>query len=104
MTIRRRLSVSFAVILFLFAVNLVIYFWGNQRRQATVETLRRAVSRQALISSINQSLNDIQKQVTLLSQVATESGATGANPAEVDSFNQQLSKVEGNIRDLRDLA
>src|SRR5262245_13076314 len=104
MTIRRRLSLSFAVILFLFAVNLVIYFWSNQRRQATVEALRRAVSRQALISAINQSLNDIQKQVSLLSQVATESGATGADPAEVGSFNQQLSTVEREIIELNELA
>jgi signal transduction histidine kinase len=103
MTIRRRLSLSFAVILFLFAVNLVIYFWSNQRRQATVEALRRAVSRQALISGINQGLNDIQKQVTLLSQVATES-STGADPAEVGIFNQQLSTVEREISELDELA
>jgi len=103
MTIRRRLSLSFAVILFLFTVNLVIYFWSNQRRQATVEALRRAVSRQALISGINQSLNDIQKQVTLLSQVATES-STGADPAEVGIFNQQLSTVEREISELDELA
>jgi signal transduction histidine kinase len=91
------------VILFLFAVNLVIYFWSNQRRQATVEALRRAVSRQALISGINQGLNDIQKQVTLLSQVATES-STGADPAEVGIFNQQLSTVEREISELDELA
>ena len=104
MTIRRRLSLSFAVILFLFAVNLVIYFWSNQRRQATVEALRRAVSRQALISGINQSLNDIQKQVSLLSQVATESGSSGADPAEVGIFNQQLSTVDREISELDELA
>jgi signal transduction histidine kinase len=104
MTIRQRLSLSFAVILLLFAVNLVIYFWSNQRRQATVEALRRAVSRQALISGINQSLNDIQKQVSLLSQVATESGAAGADPAEVGSFNQQLSMLEHEIGELNELA
>jgi len=104
MTIRRRLSLSFAVILFLFTVNLIIYFWSNQRRQATVETLRRAVTRQALISGINQSLNDIQKQVSLLSQVATEGAATGADPAEVGIFNQQLTTLEREISQLDELA
>jgi len=42
MTIRRRLILSFLTILSLFGLNLVIYFWGNHRRQAAVEDLRRA--------------------------------------------------------------
>jgi signal transduction histidine kinase len=104
MTIRRRLSLSFLVILLLFAVNLVIYFWGNQRRQATVEALRRAVSRQALLSNLGQNLNDIQKQVTLLSQVATETASTGAAPEEAIQFKKQLQDVEHEISELRDLA
>jgi hypothetical protein len=56
------------VIPLLFALNLVIYFWGNHRRQLYSRSLRRAVSRQGLISELSQNLNDIQKQVTLLSQ------------------------------------
>src|SRR5205823_5273424 len=102
--IRRRLSLSFLVILLLFALNLVIYFWGNQRRQLSVEALRRAVSRQALISSLNQNLNDIEKQVTLLSQVATETAPTGAAPEDVAQFKRQLQNVESEIRELSDLA
>src|SRR3954470_9657882 len=108
MTIRRRLSLSFFVILLLFAMNLVIYFWGNQRREATVEVLRRAVSRQALISGLNQNLNDIQKQLTLLNQVtgdnAAGAAATAAGPAEIAQFNTQLQKLEQQIEDLRGLA
>src|SRR6185436_9745357 len=104
MTIRRRLSLSFLAILILFAFNLVIYFWGNQRRQSTVEALRRAVSRQALLSTLNQNLNDIQKQVTLLNQVATETASTGAAPEEAVQFKRQLQVVEGEIGELRDLA
>jgi signal transduction histidine kinase len=103
MTIRRRLSAAFFVIVLLFAVNLIIYFWGNQRRQSTVEALRRAVSSQALISSINQTLNDIQKQVTLLSQAA-EGTSVGADPVEVAQFNQQLQSVARQITDLSNLS
>ena len=36
MTIRRRLALSFFVILLLFGLNLVIYFWGNHRRKVSV--------------------------------------------------------------------
>src|SRR5215470_205520 len=102
MTIRRRLAFAFSLIIFLFAVNLMIYYWGNLRRQSSVEALRRAVSSQASISAINQDLNDIQKQVTLLSQVATETAAGGANAGEVSQFNRQLQEVESKIEQLHD--
>ena len=48
MTIRRRLVLSFLVILLLFGLNLVIYFWGNHRRKVSVEALQRAVDRQVV--------------------------------------------------------
>jgi signal transduction histidine kinase len=104
MTIRRRLSLSFLVILLLFTVNLVIYFWGNQRRETTVETLRRAISRQALISGLNQNLNDIQKQVTLLNQITPDAAAGAADPAEIAQFSMQLQHIEKGIDNLRELA
>jgi signal transduction histidine kinase len=105
MTIRRRLNLSYLVILLLFGVNLVIYFWGNQRRGATVEVLRRAITRQALISQINQDLNDIQKQVSLLSQIAPDSsGDSGAAPEEVAQFTRQLENAGGQIEELRALS
>src|SRR6185369_14283810 len=101
MTIRQRLSLSFLVILGLFALNLVIYFWGNQRRETTVERLRRAISRQALISALNQNLNDIQKQVTLVTQITA---AAAADPAETERFGEQLKKIQTEIEELRGLA
>lgn len=104
MTIRQRLSVSFLVILLLLLLNLVIYFWGNQRRETTVERLRRAISRQALISGLNQNLNDIQKQVTLLSQITSDTAAAAADPGEIAQFSAQLRKVEAEIEELRGLA
>ncbi len=100
MTIRRRLTLSFSVILGLLTLNLAIYFWSNQRRQATVEDLRRAISRQSLISSISQSLNDTQKQVTLLNQVAGETAVSGTQPEEAAQFNGQLERVDKQIEQL----
>src|SRR3954468_14361856 len=101
MTIRRRLTISFVVILLLFGLNLVIYFWGNQRREATVEELRRAISRQGLIAQISQGLNDVQKQVSLLSQVPQETGNVAAvDPEELAQFTRQLQNTEERINEL----
>ena len=82
MTIRRRLTLSSIAILGLLAVNLIVYFWGDRKRQATVEELRRAISRQILISSIRQELSDYEKQVTLLSQINADANTGGAHPGE----------------------
>src|SRR4026208_343558 len=104
MTIRRRLSLAFSLIVALFAVTLLIYFWGNVRRDASVGAVRRAVFRQAQISAISQHLNDIQKQVTLLSQVATETAAGESAPGEALQFNRQLESVAEEIKQLRSLS
>src|SRR6202023_672362 len=103
MTIRRRLIFSFVTILALFGLNLVIYFWGNHRRQATVEDLRRAVRRQLLISSVHEGLDKIQKQISLLSQGVSDTGSPGAPPGEVAQFQGQLAVIAGQTRDLREL-
>jgi signal transduction histidine kinase len=103
MTIRRRLILSFATILALFGLNLVIYFWGNHRRQATVEDLRRAVRRQLLISSVHEGLDKIQKQISLLSQGVSDPVSTVAPPAEVAQFQGQLAVIAGQTGELREL-
>ena len=113
MTIRRRLTLSFLAILVLFALNLVIYFWGNQKRQSSVEDLRRAISRQALISTIRQNLSDVQKQVTLLSQIVTDAagseaagsgGGPGAGAGDVSQFSGQLEVIDRTIREFQSLS
>ncbi len=75
MSIGRRLGLSFTVILALFAVNLIVYFWGNGRRNESVEDLRQAITRQILAGSIKQAFTDLQQQVTLISGVAVGSQA-----------------------------
>ena len=77
MTIRRRLTASFLVVLLLFGVNLVVFFWSNHKRRLTVEELQRASSRQLLLSSVREDLNDLQKQVNLLSQGFRSGRAAG---------------------------
>src|ERR1043165_2317395 len=103
MTIRHRLTVSFLVILGLFALNQSVYFIGNQKRQATVESLRRAIARQLLISSVNQMLNDLNKQVTLISQVPDLAAGAGS-PRDTAQFGEQLDKVRTHLDELHGLA
>ena len=104
MTIRQRLGFSFSIILVLFALNLAIYFWGNARRNNSVEELRRAISRQILVSSIEQDFTDVRQQVALLSQVLVEAASTGAGPDEIAQFQGQLDAVEAEIEQVRGLS
>jgi signal transduction histidine kinase len=104
MTIRRRLTLSFLAILVLFALNLVVYFWGNRKRESSVEDLRRAISRQALISTIRQNLSDVQKQVTLLSQIVTDAAGGSAGPGDATQFTGQLEAIGQTIREFQSLS
>src|SRR6266567_9130738 len=98
MTIRRRLTLSYLAILALLGLNMVIYFWSDLKRKSTFEELRRAVSTQILISSIHQQLNDYQKQVTLLSQIMSDSVSGGASPEEIAQFSTHLNGIGDQIR------
>ena len=104
MSIRRRLTLSYFAILGLLAVNLVVYFWSGQRRQSTFEELRRAISRQILISSVQQKLNDYEKQVTLLSQINADANAGGASPEDIAAFNSRLDGIGQQLRQMSTLA
>ncbi len=114
MTIRRRLIVSYFAILLLLGLNLAIYFWSDHKRTSTFEELRRAISRQVLISSIHQELNDYQKQVTLLSYDMSESvyssdpvtkerlaGGGGVSADEITRVNSRLKAVADQIEQMR---
>ncbi len=104
MTIRRRLAISFLIILLLFGVNLVIQIWSSRTRSASVEALRRAITRQVLVASINQNLNDRQKEVALLSQVTVEATISGASTEEVVQFKSRIDAVHNEIEELRELS
>jgi signal transduction histidine kinase len=104
MTIRRRLTLSHFAILLLLACNLGIYYWSDLKRQSTFEELRRAIARQSLISSIQQKLNDYQKQVTLLNQIMAEPGSSGASAEEINQFNDHLDQIGDQIQQMSALS
>ncbi len=104
MKIQRRLELSFLLILLLYGLNLGIYAWGNQKRSLSVETLQKALSRQILLSSIKQNLSNLQKQVTLLSQVMAEVAADGLGANEITQFNAQTASIASEIAALKQLS
>ena len=104
MTIRRRFILSFLGIMTLFAFNAGVYVWSNGRRSAAVEDLRRAIQRQVLLSSVQLTVNDTQKQIGVLSQVASEAGAVGVSPAEKAQLAEQLGTAEKNVIAFRKLS
>ncbi len=100
MTIRRRLILSFGVILALFGLNLVIYAWGGHRRELAVEDLQRALRRQLLISSIHENLDRLQKQVSLLGVADAAPGAA----SDVPQFDAQLAVITEQSAELQELS
>src|SRR6185312_2109145 len=87
----------------MFAINAGVYVWSNQRRAVAVEELQRAVTRQTLLSSIQLALNDAQKQVSVLSQVASAEQAAGATAPEKAQFAARLAAASGQIAKFRSL-
>jgi signal transduction histidine kinase/DNA-binding response OmpR family regulator len=96
MTIRRQLTFSYVGILILLACNLLIYLWTDTKREMAFEDLRRAISRQTLISSIERQLGDYQKQVALLSQ--GEGGLRAPSRENIEEFNSNLDSIRHEIQ------
>ena len=103
MTIRRQLTLSYLMILVLLGSNLVIFFWTDFRRQAAFEDLRRAITRQTLLGSVQQQIGDEQKQVALLSQILGEGELRAPSHEEMNRFNRQLDAMELNIQQMAEL-
>ena len=101
MTIRRRLSLAFVAILLLMGVNQVIFMWSSRLRTETVQTLDRALTRQVIISNVQREVDNLHKEVTLLSQV--EEGA-GADAEARALFNEKVDRVAAQVKELRELA
>src|SRR5579862_9276930 len=97
MTIRARLTLSYLAILALFAFNLVFSFWSDSKRQSSFDDLHRAIDRENLISSIQEQLNNSEKQVSLVSQVMAGSVASPASADEISQFDARLDAIQSQI-------
>ncbi len=102
MTISRRINLVFVAIGTLFLLNLVIYFVNNQKREISADILRRAIGRQPLLTDIQQSLTNLQKQVALLSQVLADISG-GADAADIQHFKGEIGATEQKIAELQNM-
>jgi class 3 adenylate cyclase/HAMP domain-containing protein len=97
--IRARLLLCFLTILTLFAINVGFFSWSNVRRKNSVLELRQALTTERAIGEIQEKLDNIQKQVTILSQSVVDA-ESGASPEEIDQFHAQLDEIREEIRNL----
>ncbi|HXJ41948.1 MAG TPA: adenylate/guanylate cyclase domain-containing protein [Bryobacteraceae bacterium] len=102
MTIKRRINLVFIAIGTMFVLNLVIYFINDQRRVVSADSLRRAISRQPILTDVQQNLTNLQRQVALLSQVMSDLSA-GADPADLQKFRDEIARTEQRVADLETL-
>jgi serine phosphatase RsbU (regulator of sigma subunit) len=104
MTIRRRLNLSFLAILIFFAANEAIYLWGARLRARTMQTLDNSRRREVLIGSIRQEIDNLHKQVTLLSEIPFNTAQTKIDPLAHKYFEDRINQAGGDIDQLRQLS
>src|SRR5689334_17740599 len=100
MTIRRRIALSFFAILTLFGVAVGISMWTTMLRARSMDVLARALNRQALIASIRQDIDNLYKEVTLLSNMEIGVGESADAPAARQLFKQKTDSVAASIANL----
>lgn len=94
MSIRRRVALAFLAILALFALNIVVYFDGIGKRNASFEDLNQSVLRQLLIIDIQRqisSLTDVVRNLDLLAETDLESARL--EPHQAEEKTQELSSL-----------
>ena len=102
MSIRRRLFLSFFVILALFALNIFYYRQGNDRRVASFDAVSRAVNRQELVGDIDKSIQERRGAYDNLRIFADAGGSL--QPDEIDELSSRLDGIEAEISKLQGLS
>lgn len=105
MTIRSRLTLSFVTVLALFGVSLGVYSWSARLHDVTMRRLDRTLQRRVILATIRQDLDNLQKQVALLSQSElTEPVQAPPNPRIQQLFEEKTQAVSTQIADLKKLS
>ena len=102
MTIRRRYYLTLVIVLVLFFANLVAYFWSTRARQSAESEWGHAIASELKLSSIRQELNNLNREVTLASQMQEEQQASFINDERRDFFEKMTLAKEQQIQSLKD--
>jgi hypothetical protein len=92
MSIRRRLALSFLIILALFALDLYVYYWGSRQKSQSLTDLREAVERQFLLITIERGLEDRADEVTLVGDLLATTGAATLDAAQIGNMKKRLDQ------------
>ena len=101
MTIRKRLALSFSLILALFALDLMVFFWGNQQRVEAFDMRTRATARRLNLAEIRQQVRELKQQIELL---GAGTATTTRAPDEIAGFRRRVDAVSKQIDELRQLS
>jgi serine phosphatase RsbU (regulator of sigma subunit) len=110
MTIRQRLTLSFVALLALFGVSLGVYSWSAHLRGATMKRLDRTLQRRMLLATMRQDVDNLQKQVALLSQselaadTAPDPTRTSGDERSQQLFGEKAQGVAHQIATLKTLS
>ncbi len=99
MSIRRRLFLSFLVILALFAVNMVIYRQGNAQRAESFDAVERAVERQVLVGDIDKALDE--RRQNLRGIKALVDVGSSFEPGQVEDQFTRVDEIDAMVARLQ---
>ncbi|MEM7585007.1 MAG: response regulator [Acidobacteriota bacterium] len=103
MSIRRRLFLSFFVILALFGLNIFFDRLGNAEREQSFANVRDAVDGQLLVGDIEQALQE-QRNTVADFQVLADAGVASLTPEAVADLTLRLDGIANQVTRLQRLA
>jgi signal transduction histidine kinase len=101
LSIRRRLTLGFAVLIGLFAVNVAFYFYSDGRRTDSFTKLDNALRSRLLVQDLDSSLADRRKQVRLLGVLAAGGDTQVVGDDDLAELLLSLDKMRNRARELR---
>ena len=99
------MTLSFATVLVLFGISLAVYSWSARLHDVTMKQLNRTLQRRVQLATIRQEVDNLQKQVALLSQSELAEGHPAPpNPRIQQLFDEKLQLVAGQIEEFKQLS
>ena len=103
-TIQRRINGAFAMIILIIAGGGLATAWSNRVRTEAVSVLQRALSRQELLSAVQDNLGARRKQLALLGQTFVRGDEGGLDRNVLQAFTQQMNLAKDNLDSMRTLS
>lgn len=104
MNIRNRLTLSFIGILSLFALNLVVYGWGEHKQRESVDMLKNAVTKQLLVADLGLRLREQNRRTRLLRTLLQSDEDARLKPEEIAAATERIEAVSRSVNELGRLA